>query len=105
PLPMPSFWLGYLFLDARVTHGHPVYFNGKISRLGSRFYFTEAMLVKCTIGFLCMMLLAALSRLAGRRRRLLRSVVLLLPIGFYFTLSTMTKYQLGIRHLLPILPL
>jgi len=40
-----------------------------------------------------------------RRRKAGRSITLLLPTAIYLVISMTSRYQLGIRHLLPILPL
>jgi hypothetical protein len=104
PIPMPSFWLGYLFLSARSAAGHATYLNGQVSFSGWRQYFPVALLVKSSIGFLAA-LSFAIATLMARRRMIFRSLALLMPSVIYIALSMSGHYQLGIRHLLPILPL
>jgi hypothetical protein len=107
PLPMPSFWLGMIFLGSRAgTIGQATYLNGVVSYKGTPWYFPEALAVKEPVGFL-LALLAAIVILAGvqRSRRSLRTWLLLVPILVYFAITLRSRYQLGIRHLLPILPL
>src|SRR5439155_4033772 len=52
PVPMPSLFLGVLFLATRAGAGYPVYLNGHIRPHGFRLYFPEALAVKETLGFL-----------------------------------------------------
>src|SRR5262249_42153885 len=69
-------------------------------------YFPEALVVKSTVGFLVMLAAAIVVMIwLPRDRRILRTTILLIPILLYFGLSMMTRYQLGMRHLLPIIPL
>jgi hypothetical protein len=103
PIPMPSFWLGQYFLATRASQGHATYLNGQVSYDGWRMYFPEALAVKEPIGFLLALIVAI--ALLVRRPRLLRAWLLLIPIVIYLAISMISKYQLGIRHLLPILPL
>jgi hypothetical protein len=104
PVPMPSLWLGYLFLTLRGAYGHPTYLNGQVSFTGWWYYFPEALLVKSSLAFLAALAISFVT-LPARRRDVGRSVVLLIPAGGYFAISMFSHYQLGIRHLLPILPL
>lgn len=103
PIPMPSFFLGQMFLASRTATGHASYFNGQVSYDGWLMYFPEALAVKEPVGFL-VALVSGLAILIFRKRSL-RSWLLLIPIGMYFAISMRSRYQLGIRHLLPILPL
>jgi hypothetical protein len=106
PVPMPSLWLGYLFLSSRMNEGHPAYLNGRVLPDGSWMYFPEALVVKSSVGFLALLVATILlMALVQRGRRALRSAILLIPILGYLSLSIFTRYQLGIRHLLPIVPL
>jgi hypothetical protein len=108
PIPMPSFWLGQLFLASRAgSSGQLTYLNGELSYQGWPLYFPEALVLKEPIGFLIALVVAcAIAALVKRRpRRALRMLCLLIPIGFFFAVSIRSRYQIGIRHLLPILPL
>jgi hypothetical protein len=104
PVPMPSLWLGYLFLITRSAHGHPTYLNGAVSFRGWWYYFPEALLVKQSLAFLTASAIAIVL-LFLRRRWTLRSTLLLAPCALYLAIGMSSHYQLGIRHLLPILPL
>ncbi len=117
PIPMPSFFLGQIFLTARVARGDLSYLNGVISREGSLLYFPEALVVKEPLGFLIALIAGVMilifykslsvsrfTKGTGKRIRE-RDLFLLIPIVLYFAISMHSRYQLGIRHLLPILPL
>src|SRR5205814_1112626 len=105
PLPMPSFFLGNLYLSVRAATGQVAYLNGHLSGSGWWLYFPEALAVKSTIGFLLALTAAQVFFAIGPRRRPLRSCILLVPSAVYFVIAMHSRYQLGIRHLLPILPL
>jgi hypothetical protein len=105
PIPMPSLFLGVLFLATRAGAGYPVYLNGQIRPHGFRLYFPEALLVKQSLGFLTALASAIVALAVIRPRPRLRAAALLLPSIFYFVVAMMATYQLGIRHLLAILPL
>jgi hypothetical protein len=104
PVPMPSLWVGFLFLMIRSGLGHATYLNGHISFSGCWYYFPEALALKSTLAML-LALLVAIAVLVMRRKKPGRSILLLTPGIVYFALSMTSHYQLGIRHLLPILPL
>jgi hypothetical protein len=104
PVPMPSLWLGYLFLTLRGAYGHPTYLNGQVSFTGWWYYFPEALLVKSSLAFLAALAISFVVLLT-RRRGVGRSLLVLIPAGGYFAIGMFSHYQLGIRHLLPILPL
>ena len=101
-VPMPSFWLGLLFLVNRANEGHATYLLGDVSFNGWLSYYPIAVLVKSSIAFLVGGAVVAVIVL--RRHRLRTGVLLTMALAF-FVLSVFSKYQLGIRHLLPIVPL
>ena len=103
PIPMPSFWLGQYFLATRASQGHATYLNGKVSYDGWWMYFPEALTVKETIGFSLALLVGV--AILIRSPRSLRVWLLLVPTVIYLAISMVSRYQLGIRHLLPVLPL
>src|SRR5207248_7481937 len=79
PIPMPSFWLGQLFLASRAgTSGQLTYLNGDLSYQGWMLYFPEALALKEPIGFLLALLIAcAIATLVKRPpRRTLRILCL-----------------------------
>jgi hypothetical protein len=101
-VPMPSFWLGILFLINRASEGHATYLNGHIAFHGWLSYFPVALLVKSSMAFLIGLVIASIVTI--RKRRLRMGILMSIALGF-FVLSVFSKYQLGIRHLLPVIPL
>ena len=102
---MPSFFLGQLLLMARAAgHSTMGYLNGQISTNGWLLYFPEALAVKEPLGFLLRFAREPghCGALSGRRAR---GWILFIPILFVLAVSMRSRYQLGIRHLLPVLPL
>jgi hypothetical protein len=105
---MPSFWLGQLFLASRAgSSGQLAYLNGELSYRGWIGYFPEALVLKEPVSFLLAFFAACGILLFASRppRRCLRTLTLLVPVVFFFAVSMRSRYQMGIRHLLPILPL
>lgn len=99
PIPMPSLPLGYLFLTTRAATGQPTYLLGELSFRGWWYYYPVAIAVKSSIAFLVALAIAL------SRRWSIRVAVLLLPCAIYLALAMRANYQIGIRHLLPVIPL
>jgi len=84
--------------------GRPSFVLGKLYKQGRWFYFPVAAIIKFTLPLLLMVLLSAVSWRFWKSR--LREVLyLLLPVVIYFSFSMTSKLNMGIRHLLPVLPL
>jgi hypothetical protein len=103
PIPMPAFFLGQMLLSHRAAQGHDTYLDGQLSFDGWAMYFPVALAVKQPVGFLLALLVALVIFIIRFRSQ--RSILLLVPIVMLFGLGMRSHYQLGIRHLLPILPL
>ena len=84
--------------------GRPAFILGKLYKEGQWFYFPVAAMIKFTLPLLLMVLLSALSWRFWRSR-LRELLYLLLPIVIYFSFSMTSKLNMGVRHLLPVLPL
>ena len=105
PIPMPSFFLGQLLLASRATaQVTPGYLNGQISANGWLLYFPEALAVKEPIGMLLALIFAVVAAIVVRQWRF-RAWLLFIPVCVVLAVSMRSRYQLGVRHLLPILPL
>jgi hypothetical protein len=102
-IPMPSAPLGFLWLVAHNKAGHIAYLNGVVGRQGWWYYFPEALLLKSPLALLigC----AAAMALAAFRPARRRGDMLVILIGVYFILAMTGRIDIGIRHLLPIIPL
>lgn len=105
PIPLPLFYtLGFF---SRLTHlesGHLTYFLGEVSNGGWPNYFLVMLLIKLPLASL--FLIGAGMLLAIRRlpKGTLDLAFLLLPIGLLLWIASSGKLQIGIRHILPILP-
>lgn len=78
------------------------YFWGRVQRHGTWKYFPVAFLIKSTLPFLILLVLAPLTRVFGLRGRLRETGFLLLPATVYFGISMASDFDIGARHLLPV---
>jgi hypothetical protein len=105
PVPMPAMPLGLMFMAALGKTGFPCYFNGQLDFKGHLLYFPEAIAIKSPTGLVLALLLAAAAcGLARRRRRPILLLCLLLPPSLLLVTAMTGKLQIGIRHVLPVLP-
>jgi tetratricopeptide (TPR) repeat protein len=82
---------------------HPAYLLGQISQDGFWSYFPVAFAVKTPVPTL--VLLATITAMwLLKRRRLAFNYWLAVPALIYFSLAVFSRFNLGIRHLLPIYP-
>ena len=80
------------------------YFFGRIYRHGPWEYFPTAFLIKSTLPFL---ILLSLTPIVWCRMRLGNARViyfLLIPVVVYFTVITLSHFDIGARHMMPIYP-
>ena len=82
---------------------HAAYLLGQISQDGYWSYFPIAFAVKTPLPTL-LLLVAATGMWLLKRRRLFLDYWLLLPALIYFSLAVLSRFNIGIRHLLPIYP-
>lgn len=84
--------------------GRPSFLLGKLYPGGNWFFFPVAMAIKFTLPVLLMIVISALA-FAFWRRKLRELLFLLLPALIFLGFSMSSGLNVGIRHLLPILPL
>ena len=82
---------------------HAAYLLGQISQDGFWSYFPIAFAVKTPLPTL-LLLVAASGLWLLKRRRLSVDCWLLLPALIYFSLAVFSRFNIGIRHILPIYP-
>lgn len=104
PLPMPELFHGIRFLRAHNAVGHNAYLLGKVSDHGFAAFYPVALFVKTPLPFLGLFALAAV--LMFRRRPALwaargAALAALAILG----LAAQSHINLGIRHVLVVLPL
>jgi len=104
PLPLSTFVSAISSMVVTRAKGTNTYFKGEWSAGGWWYYYFVAFLIKNTIPFILLTILALLfmTRLnLGRTYK----VTLLTPIVFFFVATMGDKAQAGIRYFLPIYPL
>jgi hypothetical protein len=103
PLPMPPAIWGNLFL-AGMDKGR-IYFNGHTGSKPHLGYFVEAIALKSTTATVVLLFLALLFFVFGKRSRpTWRAAAILLPPSFLFLVASVGPLQIGIRHVLPVIP-
>ena len=108
PMPFPRDYLEGLDHQRRMMESpHPVYLNGKWSQEGFDEYYLRALEYKLPHATQVLCLLAAIGVVfPGRFPRLIRvQAILCLPVLVLAVLASSIGMQLGIRYILPALPL
>ena len=117
PIPAPSFFRGFLSVSRHNALGHNTYFLQQRSGTGGFWYYFPVLFrVKSPTGLVMLLPLALAAVLllmfqAGPREaifKVLRArrgwLVLTVPPLVYFTISTTSRINIGIRHILPVYP-
>jgi 4-amino-4-deoxy-L-arabinose transferase-like glycosyltransferase len=101
---LPEAYLYGLAEVQAISERSPSYLFGRVYGSGRWFYFPAVFAIKSTLGFLALLVLSAVllarGRLGGRRERLF----LALPPAFWLAAATTSGLNVGVRHLLPMLP-
>ncbi len=99
-----SYLFGFTDVTMLSHEGRPMFLLGKRYSEGKWFYFPMAFLIKSTIGFLLLLALLPFAR-ALRQIQFRREVVfLVLPPAIFLGAAITSKLNIGIRHILPIMP-
>jgi hypothetical protein len=96
--------LGQMFMAALGKTGFPCYFNGQLDFRGHLLYFPEAIAIKTPSTLLLALGLAIVVALFRKRRRPILLLCILLPPSLLLLTAMTGKLQIGIRHVLPVLP-
>jgi 4-amino-4-deoxy-L-arabinose transferase-like glycosyltransferase len=99
---LAHYGLGVAYVRFTGLHGHLNYFFGKVSTEGSPFYFPVAFALKTTLPFL-ILTVAGIVGLVRKRNG--DSLVLASYALCYFAVLGASGYNIGARHLMPVLPL
>jgi 4-amino-4-deoxy-L-arabinose transferase-like glycosyltransferase len=107
PIPGYYFLRGLHLMIRHQTGGHFAYFMGDTGSRGSWLYFPVALLVKSSLAWLALLILAIAIAVFRRsfwkeHRDLL--LPLAIPAGIYFAFAVISPVNIGIRHVLPIYP-
>jgi hypothetical protein len=106
-LPAPELWDGFLFLKAHDKHGHSAFLFGQIRERGGFWnFYLVGLLLKSPLPFL-LLLAACLPALLRKRRAALdpRALGAGLAALAALALSTLLTVNIGLRHLLVVVPL
>jgi hypothetical protein len=103
PLPMPAAFWGFAMVWEHNRAGHSTYFNGTVSNTASWGYFPEAIALKTPTAVVIGLALALATGLMARRTP--RALVTLIAFAVYLAASINSGINIGIRHVLPAIPL
>jgi hypothetical protein len=103
-IPMPAMPLGFMFMAAIGKTGFPCYFNGQLDLKGHLAYFPEALAIKSPMGLVIALGIALALFAVSRRRRPVLTLCVVLPPLFLLLTAMTGKLQIGIRHILPVIP-
>jgi 4-amino-4-deoxy-L-arabinose transferase-like glycosyltransferase len=99
-----SYLYGLTDIMILTNEGRPMFLLGRQYGAGRWFYFPAAFVIKSTIGFLLLLALLPFARALWRREFRREVVFLILPPLVYFGMAMTSKMDMGIRHVLPIMP-
>ncbi len=99
-----SYLYGLTDVTILSREGRIMFLLGKRYPQGKWFYFPAAFLIKMTIGFLLLLALVPFARILWHRDRRREVVFLLLPAFLFFCAALTAKLDIGIRHILPVMP-
>ncbi len=97
-----AFLEGLVFFLA--TESRPTFLLGTRYLHGVWFYFPTVLAIKCTLGFLLLLVLALFARLVRSRESRREALWMLAPAAVYLTASMTSNLNIGVRHVLPIFP-
>ena len=100
---LPAYVQSMLFFEAANDLGRTAFLFGEYSRDGWWYFFPVAFSIKTPLGVIALIALAAI---APWRRVGLAEVVLLVPmLSFAFVACFLWKVPMGVRYILPVIPL
>jgi hypothetical protein len=103
PLPMPAAVWGFTMVWEHNRAGHATYFNGVVSNQSSWAYFPECIALKTPTSVIVGLVIALATVFVARRTP--RAMVTIIPVAIYVAASINSGINIGIRHVLPAIPL
>ena len=82
----------------------PTYLFGQVHAHGVAYYFPAAFLIKSTLGFMLLLLIAVYALIARKLQGRQRLAFLVLPPVVYLLIAMLTGLNIGARHILPMYP-
>jgi 4-amino-4-deoxy-L-arabinose transferase-like glycosyltransferase len=93
----------YGLADVRsMANGMSSYLFGKVYAHGVWFYFPAVFVIKSTLGFMGMLLLAVIAIVSGRLKHRREVLFLAVPPLFYLLIAMGSSLNIGARHILPL---
>lgn len=99
-----SYLFGFTDVTLLTRSGRAMFLLGKQFAVGRWFYFPIAFLIKSTIGFLLLLSLLPFARALRQIRFRREAITLILPAVVFFGAAMSSKLNIGVRHILPIMP-
>lgn len=100
---LPEAYLyGLTDIAVATSQGRPAFLFGNLYPTGPWFYFPSTFLIKSTLGFLLLLVLALTAAHLWREEKARELLFLLLPPAFYFTTAVFSHLDIGHRHILPV---
>jgi 4-amino-4-deoxy-L-arabinose transferase-like glycosyltransferase len=99
-----SYLYGFKHVFGALHEGGPIFLFGTTYSTGRWFYFPAVFLVKSTLGFLLLLLLAAVALSFARNKNRRALSMLVIPPLLFVALCFPSNLNVGIRHILPIYP-
>ena len=102
---LPESWLYGLTDVRKVANSMPTYFFGKVYARGIWYYFPTLIFIKLTLGGIALIFVALFAAARGWIRRPREVLFLLVPVAFFLFNAMASGLNIGMRHILPIVPL
>jgi hypothetical protein len=99
---LPESYLFGMIDVRRLANSFPTYIFGKIHAHGVFYYFPAAFIIKSTLGFMILILIAALAVLTRRFRARRELIFFGVPPLIYLLIALGTGLNIGARHILPM---
>ncbi len=104
PIPAPSYIYGVLWHFQYSAKGHPSFLMGRYSQKGFRTYFPIVFLIKTPIILLLFFFLGKIVLIKNFKSDFGNEYILFLPPFLYFCVAIFDVFNIGYRHILPIVP-
>lgn len=106
PIPAGDFLRGLRFVQGHNAGGHPSYFLGEFRRTGWWYFFPTLLALKTPLAFLILLLAGCAVLFAGKTDvPAWKRFAPLLGAGGILLVSSFSRINIGLRHVLPVYPL
>ena len=103
-IPAPTYFYGLGIVRSFIAESRPTFLMGELSHEGWWYYFLVAFLIKTPVPLLLLLTGAAVLTVSKRTGFWEREAFLLLPVMVSFGATAPSGFNLGYRHILPVLP-